>query len=84
MILRGASSEEIKEVWDEKTDRYIKAGSAQSASSLRVLYAFDKLIEKNEEKAEEEYNTLMKMMKKLAPGDRKMESRLMEVTKNAV
>ena len=84
MILRGASSEEIKEVWDEKTDRYIKAGSAQSASSLRVLYAFDKFIEKNEEKAEEEYNTLMKMMKKLAPGDRKMESRLMEVTKNAV
>ena len=77
MILRKAPREEADEVFNDELQEYLKKSSAYSSSSLRVLYAYDKLMTGDVRKADEEYGSLLKLLSRLSPGDAKMEKKLL-------
>lgn len=78
MIMRQAPKEEVDAVFDDELQEYLKKSSTYSSSSLRVLYAYDKLMTGDFRKADEEYATLLKLLPKLSPGDAKMEKKLLD------
>ena len=77
MLLRKAPKEEVDEVFNNELQEYLKKSSAYSSSSLRVLYAYDKLMAEDGRKADEEYGSLLKLLSRLSPGDAKMEKKLL-------
>ncbi len=84
MILRQAPKEEVDEVFDNELQGYLKNSSTYSSSSLRVLYAYDKLIAKDFGKADEKNDSLQKLLSRLSPGDSKMEKKLLSNVENVL
>ena len=74
LILRGGSSEELTALYSELENEL--NGKNRSNVALRVLYAYDLLVKKDEKKAQEDYREYQKNLQHLAPGDKKMEMKL--------
>ena len=68
----------MDEVFNNELQEHLKKSSAYSSSSLRVLYAYDKLVTKDVKKADEEYGSLLKLLSRLSPGDAKMEKKFLD------
>ena len=82
MILRQSSKEEVDAILDDELKEYLKKSSAYSSASLRVQYAYDKLVTADGKKAEEEYGSILKLLPRLSPGDAKMEGKLLDMVDN--
>jgi len=84
MILRQAPKEEVDAAFDDELREYLKKSSTYSSSSLRVLYAYDKLKNGDFKKADEEYTALLKLLSRLSPEDAKMEKKLLNKVEKCI
>ncbi len=85
MIMNGCSKEEIDGVYDKELKKYIKVTENTYISRKRLLYAYYLIIEKDNEKAEREYNLAKKMESTYpAKGEYLSEMALIEYVKNTM
>lgn len=61
MIMTGASHEEINNLLDDKLSQYIKETGKLYVMRKRLMYAYYLIVQKDEQKALEEYNLAQKM-----------------------
>lgn len=80
MIMNGKSKAEINKVYDKKLKQYIEATGKYYVMRKRLMYAYYRLVEKDDEKANKEYE-LAENMKNTYPsvGEYLAEMELMQV-----
>ena len=81
LLVQGAGSEEISDIYDDELKHYIDQNKKSTVRCLRVSCACGYCIRHDQKTADEEYLKAMNSLGRLSEGDAKMERRLLNLLK---